>query len=149
MSKFVWELVEPKTNIVLLRGHADSYFSAYTAGINYLDDPDEWRTPGMENVFPRLRIGRVAEFALCAGRHEMPVDEAIFGKIEDPTNYRLMEEQANFKIDKGVFELHIYVTGLTAAMLAVTKVCVKRNIRLIAHHFDPTTGKYREQVVVD
>lgn len=149
MSKFVWELVKPKTNIVLLRGHADSYSSAYTAGINYLDDPDEWRTPGMENVFPRLRIGRVAEFALCAGRHEMPVDEAIFEKIEDPTNYSLMEDQANHKIEEGVFELRVFVTGLTAAMLAVTKVCAKRNIRLVALHYDPTTGKYREQVVVD
>ena len=149
MSKFVWELVEPKTNIVLLRGHADSYSNAYTAGINYLDDPDEWRTPGMENVFPQLRIGKVAEYELCAGRHKTPAEEAIFEQIADLSDYKAMEEIANSKIQNGVFELHIYVTGLTAAMLAVTKVCVKRNIRLIAHHFDPTTGKYREQVVVD
>lgn len=144
---YVWELVT--SNNVILRGYANSYSSAYAAGINYLDDPEEWKTPGMENVFPQLRIGKVAEFALCAGRHEMPVGEAIFEQIANPNDYCWMEKQANSKLEDGIFELHVYVTGLTAAMLAVTNVCIKRNIRLIAHHYNPTTGKYHEQVVVE
>lgn len=146
MKGYVWELVTK--NAILLRGYADTYSNAYAAGIDYLDDPDEWRTPGMENVFPQLRIGKVVEYELCAGRHKTPAEEAIFEQIADLSDYKMMEEIANSKIQNGVFELHIYVTGLTAAMLAVTKVCIERNIRLVAYHYDPTTSKYNKQLVV-
>ena len=84
---------------------------------------------------------------LCAGRHDVPVQDFIFKEILNPTDYQWMEATAERAIPSNCNELDIYVTGLTPAMLAVVKVCERRGITLTAMNFDRETGKYLEQLV--
>jgi len=88
------------------------------------------------------------EFTLCAGRHETPASQAIFEEIADPTDFEGMINRANEVIPADADELVVYVTGLTPAMLAVTKLCWLNGISLTAMHYDRETGKYLPQQVL-
>lgn len=108
----------------------------------------------------------------CAGRHEMPVDSFVFDKIEDPTNVKALEEVAQKWYDDKVFPLyrgnnqvhiHLYVTGLTVATVAIIKVVMKEHHcyvdegdyvdvmpqgNFILFHYDTATGDYYQQELI-
>lgn len=124
------------------RPYAD-YKTAWEQGVLLLDNGEwEWE----DN--PTLVIIHRYTFALCEGRHEMPVAESLFPSTLDPTDVEGMAAMADAAIPKDCDDLHIYVTGLTAAMLAVVAVCERRQIPLTAHHYDRNTGKYFPQRVL-
>ena len=84
---------------------------------------------------------------LVAGRHEVPVTGYIFEAIPDVTNYQAMAAEAALMLpEKGA--LTVYVTGLTAAMLAVVGVAAQRGLSLTAMHFDRDSGEYLPQTVL-
>ena len=106
---------------------------------------------------------------LVKGRHELPVSNYIFDSIEDVSNFEAIEKVANDfviancaiystygccinQIDQSdvellcsKVELHVYVTGLTAATAALIKVCAFNGVDLVLHHFDCSTNSYVEQ----
>lgn len=88
---------------------------------------------------------------LVKGRHEMGdlVSDFIFkGPIEDPTDFGKMWLVADGFIGDlpmDVKEINLYVTGLTAALIEVIKVCRDYNIKLNLFHFDTKTNTYVKQ----
>lgn len=108
---------------------------------------------------------------LIKGRHELPVEEYIFEKIDDPSDIDAIEKVAtdwvekNCSIDivlgkginqvsdyypdtlihKGKVKLVIYVTGLTVALTAVLKACALNGVRTVLMHYNSSTGEYVEQ----
>lgn len=88
---------------------------------------------------------------LVKGRHEMGdlVSDYIFkGPIEDPTDFSKMWLVADGFIGDlpmDVKEINLYVTGLTAALIEVIKVCRQYNIKLNLFHFDTKTNTYVKQ----
>lgn len=87
-------------------------------------------------------------FGLCSSRHEMPVDKFLFPEELDPTNFKAMANMAFDAIPKDADRLEVYITGLTAAILAVVDVCERRKIDLIAYHYNRETGEYLPQTVL-
>lgn len=96
----------------------------------------------MENIEWDRTVG------LCAGRHEIPVEEYIFPDPVDPLDYNAMYKRAMQVVPNGG-HLTVYVTGLTAAMLAVVAACESKRCTLYAMHYDRETGTYRRQVVLN
>lgn len=87
-------------------------------------------------------------FCLCASRHEMPCNDSIFeNTIENPMDfdglYAVVASKLEF-VESGD-HVYVYVTGLTAAMLAVVKYCADNDIFLTAMHYDRLSGEYRAQ----
>ena len=89
------------------------------------------------------------EFELCKGRHQTPAAESIFDSEIDPTAVDAIEKIADSRIPDDATEIVVYVTGLTVAMLAVVSVCIARGIKLVAMHYDRTTGTYYRQLVME
>lgn len=108
-------------------------------------------------------IKRVKKVSLCLGRHNMPVavDGSIFPTKVDPLNVNGLEKEAFYKIheliaNNCVEELHLYVTGLSVALLAVInawktyKKCATNNrTRLVCFHYDYEANMYYEQHIVE
>ena len=97
---------------------------------------------------------------LCEGRHAIPqvTDGYIFPSEVNPTDiYGLWTTACNklcttyknkgldFHTDKPV--LHLYVTGLTVALVEVINVCRKLDITLRLYHYNRETGDYYVQNV--
>ena len=86
-------------------------------------------------------------YGLCEGRHLIPVEEYIFPAEVNPIDFDGMLETAREAV-KGAEDVQVYVTGLTAAMLAVVSACAEAGIPLMAYHFDRSTGEYRPQSII-
>lgn len=107
---------------------------------------------------------------LISGRHKMPVDLYIYDDIDDVTDYKYLYAIAyDFimkkckpgrkygrslsQVDYTDVEIYVgtplvlYVTGLTPAIGAVTKVCAKYGVPLTLMHYDKDSGNYRSQRV--
>jgi hypothetical protein len=109
---------------------------------------------------------------LVKGRHEMPVDDFIFGGLLDPTDIEGLEEiacdrlselftdvfvsvtslpnQANFT-NVPVYKrgrLNLYVTEFTAALVAVLNADRCLGIDVTLYHFNFITGDYNTQEVL-
>ena len=90
------------------------------------------------------------EVGLFAGRHELPVKNFIFEGDTSPVDFHHMDEVALCWVMQHTRPgdvLHLYVTGLTAATVAVIKACKLAGVGLVLMHFDRTTGKYVPQDV--
>lgn len=97
---------------------------------------------------------------LCKGRHAMPVDEFIFDRIDNVNNYAAMGEVVRDFLMPLIYDhkdeditLTVYVTGLTAAMLATVHEVAKLNakgykIHLDALNYDMIAGNYNRQSVL-
>lgn len=88
------------------------------------------------------------QFQLCAGRHITPAAESIFPSEVNPLDMDWMYAEADAAIPPDATEIDLYVTGLTAATLAVVSVCVTRGISLRALHFNRDTGAFLPQKVL-
>lgn len=109
---------------------------------------------------------------VCAGRHNLPVDDFVFDKIVDPTNVKALEEKAleyyRSKVDPLKEEgynvnINIYVTGLTVATIATVKTflmehefaidndypCIVSNGNITLWHFDAEKKEYYPQELFD
>ena len=105
---------------------------------------------------------------LVNGCHELPTDLYIFDKIDDPTDFDYIQHvtydfitshcglytESGFGINQQerteveVFygtPLVVYVTGLSAALAAVIKVCAECGVPLILMHYDRESGDYKPQ----
>lgn len=86
---------------------------------------------------------------LCEGRHNITQvkDGYIFPSVVNPTNLDSMKELISEKL-YNVYELNLYVTGLTVALVEVINYCHARNIKLTLYHFDRESGEYYPQEVL-
>ena len=97
---------------------------------------------------------------LCEGRHEIPqvTDGYIFPSEVNPTDIdelrrtawnKLCETYKNkgLDIDVDMPVLHLYVTGLTVALVEVINVWRKLDITLWLYHYNMETGDYYQQNV--
>ena len=103
------------------------------------------------------------EVGLIKGRHDMPVDNYIFEKVEDMFDYNGIREHIVHFINtevgvkyaedgivytsKGLKQLVVYVTGLTAVACEVVDICNSMGVPLTLMHYDRDTGEYRAQVL--
>ena len=94
---------------------------------------------------------KTVKVALC-DRHEMPEDVtgSIFGAtIDNPMMFNEMEQIVMAYISnaglKSGDNMYLYVTGLTAAVVAVINTCIRNKISLTLYHYDKNTGEYAPQ----
>lgn len=87
--------------------------------------------------------------ALCEARHEMPdcVTGSIFGNTVDPLDIEGMKSTVATVLDQ-VDNLHLYVTGLTVALVEVINYCVLNGVKLTLWHYDRESGWYYPQEVI-
>ena len=92
----------------------------------------------------------VQKISLCKGRHEIKeVQEYIYPQEVNPLNVKGLEETAIEIVSKiEADELHIYVTGLTVALIASLNACNKSNKKVVLYHFDRASGEYYPQEVL-
>ena len=89
---------------------------------------------------------------VCKGRHEIPqaTDGAIFEQTITEMNPAGLFAKASERLICD-YELitgdmvHLYVTGLTMATLAIVNVCHSVGIQLMCHHYNKETGRYIPQ----
>lgn len=108
---------------------------------------------------------------LCAGRHQMPVQEYIFAEpisVFDPQQINdyasawvvtkcgihqkwgiglNQADSEDVRVFTGEVELVLYVTGLTVATAAVIRACALNGVALTLMHYDPQRGEYYPQEV--
>lgn len=96
--------------------------------------------------------------ALCEGRHEMPdnVSGAVFPMTIDPTNVAELNRIATrFVKSADSKDIHLVVTGLSVALVAVIKAviaCAADNsaaTSLTLWHYDRNAEDYYPQRVID
>ena len=89
---------------------------------------------------------------VCNGGHEIPKAPggAIFeNTITEMNPFSLLLEASkrlfsDFALHSGD-TVHLYVTGLTMATLAIVNACASTDIELVCYHYDRETGKYIPQ----
>ena len=87
---------------------------------------------------------------LFKGRHELPVNNYIFAGEISPVDFKRMDEVAMCWVMQYTNPgdvLFLYVTGLTAATVAVIKACKRLGLGLVLMHYDRTSGRYVPQDV--
>lgn len=113
------------------------------------------------------------------GRHDLPVDNYVFSKVDEPNNIKWLEQYSftylqkligndaikvvNYPSEKPVshigtkediyleadVELHIYITGLTQATLAIVNSARRLHIhKLYIHHYDIYIKEFIEQKII-
>lgn len=94
----------------------------------------------------------VRKISLCESRHEMPdtCEGYIFPHTVNLNNLEDVEQQADRVVCQckcdGV-DLHVYVTGIQAPLVAVINSANKRKVRLVLWHWNPTTKQYYPQKI--
>ena len=92
---------------------------------------------------------------LVEGRHDLPVDTFIYqeGDITFPLDMKELAEIADKRLSElgavTYTSLDVYVTGLTAATLAVMRVAFVRGYLVTFHHFDRDSGMWIAQGVIN
>lgn len=94
---------------------------------------------------------KIIKTSLCAARHQMPADVvgSVFGNTLDPLDINGLQKTADDfvgSLDKDA-SLHLYVTGLTVALVAVINACKKAGVKLVLWHFNRDNGDYYPQDV--
>lgn len=92
---------------------------------------------------------------LVEGRHDLPVTEFIYqeGDITFPLDMGHLAEIADKRLSQlGAItytSLDVYVTGLTAATLALMRVAFVRGYLVTFRHFDRDSGSWIPQDVIN
>lgn len=122
---------------------------------------------------------QIFNIGTVAGRHDLPVDNYVFTKVDEPNNIKWLEQYAftfiqnligndaikvvNYPKTKPVshigtkedayleadIELHLYITGLTQATLAIINAARRLHIHnLYVHHYDIFTKEFVQQKII-
>lgn len=116
-------------------------------GCFYADECNQWLDVAPYNPL-EIEID-TASMELCKGRHTTPaIDGAIFETEVNPLDISGLETQAKERLASlNITRLHLYVTGLTVALIAVINVARKLGIKVTLWHFDRESGEYYKQEV--
>ena len=95
---------------------------------------------------------KIKKCALCESRHTVPKDvvDSIYPHTVNLNDMHQLAEIADryvcqCKCDGN--DLHVYVTGITAPMVAVINACRKRDVKLVLWHWNPSKKDYYRQEV--
>lgn len=116
-------------------------------GCIYADECNSWLDVA---PYEPLEIEvETAYMELCKGRHATPAEDgAIFETEVDPLDVTGLEEKAKERLASlEITRLHLYVTGLTVALITVLNVARELGIKVTLWHFNRETGKYYSQEV--
>tara|TARA_R110002020_G_scaffold21086_2_gene71607 strand:+ start:221 stop:556 length:336 start_codon:yes stop_codon:yes gene_type:complete len=97
-----------------------------------------------------LKADKIIKVGLIKGRHELPVDEYIWDKVEEGSLSEILPTAKNHALQwlnsKEFTELHLYPTGfggyMTAFHWAWNNYKNKSGKKLIIHDHDKTTETY-------
>lgn len=94
-----------------------------------------------------VTIEKAVSMSTWEGRHDIPdaVDGPIFLASDSKyiTDPDMLEEEAFFKLrEMQVDRLHLYVTGLTVAVLAILNACKDLGIVVTTWHYDREFKNY-------
>lgn len=95
-------------------------------------------------------VSKIFRMALCEGRHEIPdaTDGAVFGYEINPLDPESLEREAGKRLkEMQVKDLHLYVTGLTVALVAVLNATKKLKINIVLYHYNKDDDTYFVQHV--
>jgi len=107
-------------------------------------------------------MGKEIVVGLCAGRHEMPVKDFIWQKIDNPMDFAALEKQAKEWLsnqdlwnDGDTPTVKVYVTGLTVALTSFLNAWEQvigtmdfegmKRPYLYLLHYDRDTSSYKPQ----
>ena len=99
------------------------------------------------------------QVALIKGRHETPATDWVFDVIEDVHDYDAMCKHASKFFHEALGEcldfdilldVHLYVTGLSSALVATLKAWEEMQMRYFGHqltlmHYDRGSDSYKAQ----
>lgn len=92
--------------------------------------------------------------ALVAGRHNMPVQKAIFKHslskeqmFNEIELERIVTDFINIELEKDSSGILCYTTGIQCALGALIKVCSQRRVNLILMNYDTDTSTYHSQII--
>lgn len=116
-------------------------------GCFYADECNQWLDVTPYNPL-EIEVN-TASMELCKGRHSTPAtDGAIFKTEVNPLDVSALELEAKEKLESlNIVKLHLYVTGLTVALIAVLNATRELNIKVTLWHFDLESRKYYSQEV--
>lgn len=97
-------------------------------------------------------VNPIIRVALCDSRHDIPqaVNGSIFPEtIENPMDFDGMAEYVNRVLEpcRSCHTLHVYVTGLTPALLTVINWCHAYGVSCVTWHYDRETGAYKHLIM--
>ena len=92
---------------------------------------------------------KIVTFGLCEGRHEIPCKNYLFECEVNPLDVQGLETKAFetlLKAKKGAYECHIYVTGLTVALIAAINGAKRAGYHdIVLYHYDRNSDSYYPQ----
>ena len=92
---------------------------------------------------------KILKIGVCEGRHEMPVEKYIYGQQVNPLDVIGLETQAEkrlLELKGDCNQLHLYVTGLTVAVIAAIKVAIKMFDSVVLLHYNRDSNSYYQQI---
>lgn len=108
---------------------------------------------------------KTVEVGLIKGRHQMPVEDYICEEIKNPSDWSEITDKGGSWVRWKLFcgnpyeydeyHIHIYVTGLTAVLIAVLneiRTVIRetgiKGVSVTLKHYDTVAEKYWDQKVV-
>ena len=91
---------------------------------------------------------------LIQGRHSVPDSVKLFVFSSDIPQMHICDSKYMEHICNNFIDLHspstvnVYVTGFTPALLALIKVCNKKNIHVVAYNYDREKRNFWRQEVI-
>lgn len=92
---------------------------------------------------------KILKIGVCEGRHEMPVEKYIYGQQVNPLDVNGLETQAEkrlLELKGDCNQLHLYVTGLTVAVIATIKVAKEMFDSVVLLHYNRDSNSYYQQM---
>ena len=92
---------------------------------------------------------KILKIGVCEGRHEMPVEKYIYGQQVNPLDVNELETQAEkrlLELKGDCNQLHLYVTGLTVAVIAAIKAAIKMFDSVVLLHYNRDSNSYYHQI---
>jgi len=92
---------------------------------------------------------KILKIGVCEGRHEMPVEKYIYGQQVNPLDVIGLETQAEkrlLELKGDCNQLHLYVTGLTVAVIATIKMAIKMFDNVVLLHYNRDSNSYYQQI---
>ena len=93
----------------------------------------------------------IENMMLFPARHDMPehVKEPVYPVPVNPADIPAMREICRDilcpKVTRGMTQLNLYVTGLSAALAEVIRFCYRNDVTLTLWHYNRETGEYMPQ----
>ena len=144
------------TTIVRVRqgAYKDKFPNAYAVSTSQSKLADTTQAPVKDTLTKIVPSQYWTRCALVAGRHNMPVQKAIFkyslSKDQMFNEIELEHIVTDFisnELEKDSGGILCYTTGIQCALGALIKVCFQHKINLVLMNYDTDTSTYHPQII--